>query len=65
MALQHMGIGGMLPTIAFTIVIGGIVLAVSLAVGLGARGAVARALERKAEADESEQRQAHEKIHHL
>jgi hypothetical protein len=65
MALQHMGIGGMLPTIAFTIVIGGIVLAVALAVGLGARGAVARALERKAEADESEQRQPHEKIHHL
>jgi hypothetical protein len=65
MALQHMGIGGMLPTIAFTIVISGIVLAVALAVGLGARGAVARALERKAEAEEAERGAEEEKIHHL
>jgi hypothetical protein len=66
MALQHCGIGGMLPTIAFTIVIGGIVLAVALAVGLGARGAVARALEKKAEADEVERETGEqERIHHL
>jgi hypothetical protein len=65
MALQHCGIGGLLPTIAFTIVVGGIVLAVALAVGLGARGAVARALERKADAEEAEQGAEDEKIHHL
>jgi hypothetical protein len=46
MALQHVGIGGALPTIAFTIVVGGIVLAAALAVGLGARDAVGRTLER-------------------
>ena len=45
MALEHVGIGGPLPTIAFTIVVGGIVLAVALAVGLGARDAVSRALD--------------------
>jgi hypothetical protein len=46
MALQHVGIGGWLPTIAFSIVIGGAMLAAALAVGLGARDAVRRALER-------------------
>jgi hypothetical protein len=46
MALQHVGVGGALPTIAFTIVIGGIVLAAALAVGLGARDVVGRTLER-------------------
>ena len=45
MALEHVGVGGGLPTIAFAIVVGGIVLAVALAVGLGARDAVARALD--------------------
>ena len=49
MALQHCGIGGQLPTIAFAIVVGGIVLALALAVGLGARDAVARALDKRAE----------------
>ena len=47
MALEHVGIGGALPTIAFSIVVGGIVLALALAVGLGARDAVSRALERE------------------
>lgn len=47
MALEHVGIGGALPTIAFSIVVGGIVLAVALAVGLGARDAVSRALDRE------------------
>lgn len=46
MALEHVGVGGSLATSAFAIVLGGIVLAAALAVGLGARGAVARALER-------------------
>lgn len=47
MALEHLEIGGHLPTIAFSIVVGGAALAAALAVGLGARDAVARALERK------------------
>jgi hypothetical protein len=46
MALEHVGVGGGLATMAFAIVLGGIMLAAALAVGLGARDAVARALER-------------------
>jgi hypothetical protein len=66
MALQHAGVGGALPTIAFTVVVGGAVLTTALAVGLGARGAVARALERPTEHDESpdDQGDGH-RIHHL
>jgi hypothetical protein len=65
MALQHVGIGGALPTIAFTIVVGGLVLAAALAVGLGARGAIARALEHP-EADEAPPDEGgEERIHHL
>jgi hypothetical protein len=47
MALDHIGIGRTVLLLAFAIVFGGTVLAVSLAVGLGARDAVARALERQ------------------
>ena len=66
MALQHVGIGGSLPTIAFTIVVGGLVLATALAVGLGARGAVARALDRGAEAEDGVGEASDEdRIHHL
>jgi hypothetical protein len=66
MALQHVGIGGALPTIAFTIVVGGLVLAVALALGLGARGAVARALERSADGDDAAAEGGdEERIHHL
>jgi hypothetical protein len=65
MALQHCGIGGSLPTIAFTIVIGGIVLAVALAVGLGARGAVARALDRKPDPEEEREGAEEDRVHHL
>jgi hypothetical protein len=66
MALQHCGIGGALPTIAFTIVVGGIVLAAALAFGLGARTAVSRTLERHAENEEGPgDRARDERIHHL
>lgn len=65
MALQHVGIGGSLPTIAFTIVVGGIVLASSLAFGLGARNAISRALERQAEGDEEKRERDQDRIHHL
>jgi len=48
MSLEHLDIGGHLPTIAFAIVVGAAALAGALAVGLGARDLVARALDRKA-----------------
>jgi hypothetical protein len=66
MALQHVGVGGALPTIAFTIVVGGMVLAGALAFGLGARTAVSRALE-EAEAEDgpSDDGGGEERIHHL
>ena len=47
MALDHLGIGRTVLLLAFTITFGGIVLAASLAVGLGARDVVARALSRQ------------------
>lgn len=47
MALEHVGVGGGLATLAFGIVLGGVVLAGALAVGLGAKDAVARTLERR------------------
>jgi hypothetical protein len=68
MSLQHLGVGGSLPTIAFTIVVGGIVLAAALAVGLGARDAVGRTIDRhapggpRAERSEEEER---DQVHHL
>lgn len=68
MALQHVGIGGSLPTIGFAIVAGGIVLAAALAVGLGARDSVARMLERWPEDRRDEEGEGGEKtdrIHHL
>ncbi len=68
MALQHVGIGGLLPTIAFAIVVGGIVLAAALALGLGAREAVGRALERRPEdgsPETQEKAASDEEIRHL
>jgi hypothetical protein len=57
MALDHLAIGGNIVHIAFGILFGGIVLALSLAVGLGSKELVSRSLEREAakkpvEADE-------------
>ena len=67
MALQHVGVGGLLPTIAFSIVAGGAVLGAALAFGLGARDAVARSLDRPPSSDEdaSAKRSTGERIHHL
>jgi hypothetical protein len=67
MALQHVGVGGLLPTIAFAIVAGGAVLGAALAFGLGARDAVARSLDRPPPPgeDAAAKRQAGERIHHL
>jgi mechanosensitive ion channel-like protein len=47
MALDHVGIGRTVLLLAFGIVFGGVVLAIALAVGLGARDAVGRALDRQ------------------
>ena len=47
MALDHIGIGRTVMLLAFGILFGGAVLAMALAVGLGARDAVSRALERQ------------------
>lgn len=66
MALQHVGIGGSLPTIAFAIVVGGAVLAAALAVGLGARDAVSRTLaDRDGERRAPGERTGADRIHHL
>jgi hypothetical protein len=46
MALDHLGIGGTVLELAFGILFGGIVFALSLAVGLGSRDLVTRSIER-------------------
>ncbi len=47
MALEHLGIGSGIITLAFGILFGGIVLALALAVGLGSKEMVSRSLERE------------------
>jgi hypothetical protein len=47
MALDHLGVGGRIVHLAFGILFGGIVLALSLAVGLGSKDMVSRSLERQ------------------
>lgn len=47
MALDHVGIGGSIVSLAFGILFGGIVLALALAVGLGSKDMVARSLARE------------------
>lgn len=66
MALQHVGIGGHLPAIGFAIVVGGMSLAGALAFGLGAREAVARAIERLGRREGAgEQPEPEDRIQHL
>ena len=50
MALDHIGIGRTVLLLAFGIVFGGVVVAQALAVGLGARDVVSRALDRQIDA---------------
>jgi len=64
MALDNLGIGGSIVAISFGIVFGGVVLAAALAVGLGARDAVARALERKRQ-EEGEPEKDQDAVRHL
>ena len=49
MALDHLGIGGAIVELAFGILFGGIVLTLSLAVGLGSRDLVSRSIEKSIE----------------
>lgn len=49
MALDHLRIGGAIVSLAFGILFGGIVLTLSLAVGLGSRDLVSRSIERTME----------------
>jgi hypothetical protein len=49
MALDHLEIGGVVVSLAFGILFGGIVLTLSLAIGLGSRDLVSRSLESRAE----------------
>jgi Conserved TM helix len=48
MALDHLSIGGRIVYLAFGILYGGIVFALSLAVGLGSKDLISRSLEREA-----------------
>jgi hypothetical protein len=52
MVLDHLQIGGAIVELAFGILFGGIVLTLSLAVGLGSRDLVSRSLERSSERNE-------------
>jgi hypothetical protein len=65
MALEQLGIGGTILTAAFSILFGGIVLSLSLAVGLGAREVVARSLERRFQEPEKRDSAPGDQIHHL
>ncbi|HSM93035.1 MAG TPA: hypothetical protein VLT47_09105 [Anaeromyxobacteraceae bacterium] len=66
MALEHLGIGGRTLPILLAIVVGGIVLALALAFGLGARDAVARALERRTgAAEEGAKRGGGQDVQHM
>jgi len=48
MVLDHLSIGGHIVYLAFAILFGGIVLALSIAVGLGSKDLISRSLEREA-----------------
>lgn len=63
MTLHHLGIGGPIVTIAFSILFGGIVLALALAVGLGSQHAVGRALEQRL--DRERRRPEEQKVRHF
>ncbi len=64
MVLDHLALGGEIVELGFGILFGGIVLALSLAVGLGSRDLVSRSLEREATRTIEDQQQP-ERIHHF
>ncbi len=55
MVLDHLQIGGVVIELAFGILFGGIVLTLSLAIGLGSREAVSRSLERSSDERSADQ----------
>jgi hypothetical protein len=63
MVLDHLALGGEIVELGFGILFGGIVLALSLAVGLGSRDLVSRSLER--EASRPLETAPPEKVHHF
>jgi hypothetical protein len=56
MALEHLGIGRETVVIAFAIVFGGIILALSIAFGLGGKEAAQSYIEKKLLKEEGEER---------
>jgi hypothetical protein len=69
-ALEQLGVGGRVVPVSLGILFGGIVLALALAVGLGAKDVVARSLERRFPTvpkalDEAEDEDEQGKLHHL
>ena len=63
MVLDHLALGGAIVDLGFGILFGGIVFALSLAVGLGSRDLVSRSLER--EATRPVEMPQPEKVHHF
>ena len=61
MALEQLGNGGEIVTLSFGILFGGIVLALSLAVGLGSKDMVSRSWEKQDRGDETKD----ERLQHL
>lgn len=70
-ALEHADLGATVVTVAFGILFGGIVLALSIAVGLGSKDLVARSLQRRfpepgtPEARRAEEEEDRGRLHHL
>jgi hypothetical protein len=65
MALEQIGVGGTILVVAFGLLFGGIVLALALAVGMGARDIVARSLEKRFPPAGQGEDEAKDDIHHL
>jgi hypothetical protein len=65
MVLDHLAIGGHIVDLAFSILFGGIVLALALAVGLGSRDLVSRSLEREVVARPTAVPMKDDRIHHF
>jgi hypothetical protein len=65
MALDHLAIGGAIVDLAFGILFGGIVLALSLAIGLGSRDLVSRSLEGEAVRTPTRVTSPEEQLHHF
>ncbi len=65
MVLDHLAIGGRIVDLAFGILFGGIVFALSLAVGLGSRDLVTRSLEREVGPRPTPVPVSEERIHHF